>query len=260
MQINGKRIVLTGAASGIGRALLALLAGYDAEIVAADRDAERLGESVRAPQNVRASINPFVCDLSSQTGTDELFAHAMATMNGIDIFIANAGFAYYEQLEEADWEHIASIYRVNVYSPVYTAVKMREVNPDNAYTMVITASTMAHWALPGYALYASTKGALHRFADAYRYELPANAHLMLVYPIGTRTSFFENAGAPVAYPNQQPEAVAHAIIKGILRNRREVYPSMLWRVGRVFNHILPVFKPLVQFVYLRQMRQRSTQP
>jgi uncharacterized protein len=259
MQIDGKRIVLTGAASGIGRALLARLASYDAEIIAADRDAEGLGDSVRVPQNIRASVNPFVCDMSSQGGTDELFAHALATMSGIDIFIANAGFAYYEQLDEADWERIAEIYRVNVFSPLYTAVKMREVNPDNPYTVVITASTMAHWALPGYALYASTKGALHRFADAYRYELPANGNLMLVYPIGTRTHFFETAGAPLAFPNQLPEAVAHAIVSGILRDKHEVYPSLLWRLGSVLNHALPVFKPLVQRLYLRQMRRSLTQ-
>ena len=49
-------------------------------------------------------------------------------MGGIDIFIANAGFAYYEQLDEADWDHIASIYQTNVFSPFYAAVRMGELN------------------------------------------------------------------------------------------------------------------------------------
>lgn len=255
MQIDGKRIVLTGAASGIGRALLVELAQYNAEIIAADVDAEKLGESVRTPQNVRASLNPFVCDLISKNGTDELIAHALATLNGIDIFIANAGFTYYERLRDANWDRMADIYSVNVFSPLYTAVRMGELNPDNPYSVVMTASTMGHWGLPGYALYSSTKSALDRFADAYRYEMPPNGHLMLVYPIGTRTSFFARSGAPPPVPLQNPDTVARAVVRGIERNQRTVYPSLFWRIAAAFNHVIPVVKPLTQRYYLNMLEQ-----
>lgn len=255
MQIDGKRIVLTGAASGIGRALLVEFAQYDVEVVAADVDAERLGESVRTPTNVRASLNPFVCDLVSKGGTDELIAHALATMSGIDIFVANAGIAYYERLREPGWEHMTAIYNVNVFSPLYTAVRMSELNPDNPYTVVMTASTMAHWGLPGYSLYASTKSALDRFGDTYRYEMPAHGHLMLVYPIGTRTAFFERAGAPLAFPLQDPETVARAIVHGIEHDQRTVYPSFLWKLLYTLNRVFPIMKPLTQRYYLRALEQ-----
>ncbi len=255
MQIDGKRIVVTGAASGIGRELVALLARYNAEIVATDRNANALRDSIRAPQNIRASLNPFVCDLATQDGTDELFAHALATMGGIDIFIANAGFAYYEQLTEADWDHIASIYQTNVFSPFYAAVRMGEINRDNPYQVVITASSMAEWGLPGYALYASTKSAVDRFADAYRYEMNDNASLMTVYPIGTRTRFFEEAGAPFTYPLQTPDTVANAIVRGIQRDRNRVYPSFSFRLASFLNRFLPFIKPLVQFIYWRQFQR-----
>lgn len=255
MQLEGKRVVLTGAASGVGRQLLAQLANYDLEIVAADRDAERLGESVRLPQNVRASINPFVCDLSTKHDTDDLFAHALATMNGVDLFIANAGFAYYERLQEADWQHIADIYNVNVFSPFYAVVRMAELNPDNPYTVVMTSSTVAHWGIPGYALYSSTKAALHRFADAYRGEMPANGNLMLVYPVGTRTDFYQQAGAPKPFPIQDPDVVARAIIRGILQNSAAVYPSVLWQFSSAINRVFPIVKPIAQWVYRRTLNR-----
>lgn len=262
MKIDGKRIVLTGAASGIGRELLAQLARYDAEIVAADLNAEKLSESVRAPQNIRASLNPFVCDLSTQDGTDELFAHALATMNGIDIFIANAGFAYYEELKQAAWGHIANIYQTNVFSPFYAAIRMQEINQSNPYLAVITASTMAEWGIPGYALYASTKSAVDSFADTYRYEMPDNGRLMTVYPIGTRTNFFEQADAPLVYPLQTPQVVAAAIVRGIEQGKNRVYPSAAYRLASFINRFLPIIKPLVQHTYLRQLRRQSrpTQP
>lgn len=260
MQLDGKRVVLTGAASGVGRALLEALAYYDIEIVVADRDAERLGESVRLPQNIRASINPFVCDLSTKQDTDDLFAHALATMNGVDLFIANAGIAYYERLQEADWAHIADIYHINVFSPVYATVRMLELNPDNPFTVVMTASAMAHWGMAGYALYGSTKAALHRFADAYRQELPAHGHLMLVYPVGTRTDFYKQAGAPRPFPQQNADAVAQAIVRGIERDAPAVYPSFLWRFGAAIDRLFPVVKPLAQLLYRRLLgRTERTQ-
>ncbi|MEL7236755.1 MAG: SDR family NAD(P)-dependent oxidoreductase, partial [Chloroflexota bacterium] len=227
-------------------------------------DAERLGESVRIPQNIRASVNPFVCDLSTQSGTDQLFAHALATMSGIDIFIANAGFAYYEEANDPDWEHLAAIYRVNVFSPFYSIMKMNQINPENPYLTVLTASTMAHWGLPGYALYASTKSALDRFAEAYRMEKPAHAHLMVVYPIGTRTGFFDQSGAPEPFPLQAPQQVARAVVRGIQRDRKAVYPSPAWIAVASLNRIIPVFKPLVQHINLRLFRKwqqdQITQP
>jgi short-subunit dehydrogenase len=251
MQLHGKRIVITGAASGIGREILRQIAYYDAEVVAADRDAERLGEAVRAPDNARASLNPFVCDLSSQAGTDELVAHALAALGGIDIFIANAGFAYYERLGLADWNHIQSIYCVNTFSPIYAVLKMAEINPDNAYMTVITASTMGHWGLPGYALYSSTKGALHLFAESYRAELPPNGKLMMVYPVGTKTRFFEETQAPVIPPTQDVETVASAIIRGIQRDASSVYPSWIWKLSSFVDRFVPIIKPITQRIYRR---------
>lgn len=253
MQINGKRIVLTGAASGIGRELLMLLAGYDAEIVAVDVNREQLAESIRAPQGARASLMPFVCDLSTQTGTDEVFDYALGAMKGIDIFIANAGFARYGRYTQPDWADMQRMYAVNVFSPVYTAAKMANINPQNPYLMVMTASSMGIWAMAGYSIYASTKGALHRFADAYRYEMPAHGRLMMVYPIGTRTAFFKTAEAPPAYPLQDASAVAKAMLRGILTDQRDVYPSWSWRISAVVNHVLPI-KWAAQRIYVQMLR------
>lgn len=243
MDIQNKRIILTGAASGIGAALLTQLAAYNAKIVAVDLNPL---EIPAASEN----IHTYTTDLTQPQQIDALFEFALVKMGGVDIFIANAGFAYYEKLTAPDWERIEHIYRLNVFSPIYTLQKMRAINPANRYCVVMTASAMAKWALPGYALYGSTKAALDSFADAYRFELEPNGRLMLVYPIATRTNFFKaaNDGTPVPWPTQSPEIVAHAIIRGIERNRNAVFPSALfhniWRLG----HILPGLKGFYQIM------------
>ena len=244
MKLDGRRIVITGAGSGIGRALLARLSGRPAQIVAADRDAVALHEAVDQLAGGSARICAHVGDIGSAGGVDALFARALAEFGGIDIFIANAGFAYYEQFGQPDWDRMAALLNVNLISPLYALAKMRSLHPADPYMVVITASAMSKLGLAGYALYSASKAALDRFAQAYRDEAPPSGHLLLVYPISTRTGFFtassEKFAAPVPWPSQSPETVAAAILHGIERDARSVYPSTVFRIAFMVDRVLPV--------------------
>jgi len=244
MNIPNQRIILTGAASGIGRALLELLAQYPVHILAVDINAAALETTCAELRRAAcpATITPYGCDLSSAQNIDRLFEHATQTLHRITLFIANAGFAYYEQIETPDWNHIERIFRVNVINTIYTLEKMQAISGDKPYKVVVTASAMAHLAVPGYALYSASKAALHRFADGYRWQMKDPRQLMLVYPIATRTGFFEAAGeaVPAAWPRQQPETVARAILRGIRRDDKSVSPSFLFSLVLFLDRFLPV--------------------
>ena len=260
MKINNKRIVLTGAASGIGRALLQILSGYSAQIIVADISQTMLQTTIDTVPSKNATITPYIADLSQQQNVDALFDYAVEKMGGIDLFIANAGYAYYEKIEQPDWDHIARVYQLNVFSTIYSAEKMKALNGEQSYKVVMTASSIGHLPLPGYAIYSGTKAALHRFAEAYRYELEDPTSLMLVYPIATRTNFFNTAGdeVPVMWPNQPAEVVARAVVKGIESDRTSVYPSGLFRIFRVSERILPFLRNILQGWEYRRFKQWLT--
>lgn len=246
-------MVLTGAASGIGGALLELLSVLPLEIVAADRDEARLLEVCAEFKNSRAKIIPVTADVSSQTGNDALFAQALLEFGGVDIFIANAGFAYFETITQPDWQRLELIYRVNTFAPIYALERMAVLNSGKAFKVVWMASAMAHIGLPKYAAYSSSKGALHRFADAYRWQMPDPRSLMLVYPIATRTRFFASSSdaTPVPTPSQTPEEVARAVLHGIATDKLEVYPSLLFQVGFWLTLLFPSLR---RFVQVRELR------
>lgn len=247
MNLENRRIILTGAASGIGRAVLRELAAYPVRIVAVDRDQEKLAASCEEERGETAVITPYICDLSKETAMDGLFDYAVTEMGGVDLFIANAGFAYYEKLTSADWTHMEQIYQVNVFSPIYAAVKMQELNGKRPYKVVVTASGMGLVALPGYALYSSTKAALDRFAEGYRLELEDPSTLTLVYPIGTKTNFFDAANAaPTPWPTQTAVTVARAIIKGIKQDTPAIYPSHTFRAFLSLDRYLPFMHRIEQ--------------
>lgn len=245
MELEGKRVVLTGAASGIGKALRQRLTRKHCQIVAADIQTLDVSD---AP-----SVHAFTGDMGDPAVVDRLFDEAHRLMGSIDIFIANAGFTYYGPIGEPDWDRIEAIYRVNVFSPLYAAQKMAQV--DHPYTVVMMASAMAYLGLPGYAIYGSTKAALHRFADAYRYEMPSQGRLMLVYPISTRTTFFDRAGTSPLIPSQTPDYVARRIVAGLEKNRTAVHPSPGFQMHRFTSCFTTLFDTLYQQYAARALRK-----
>ncbi len=259
MNLDGKRIVITGAASGIGLATLKQLARRNLQIIAVDINEFALNNVCQSLTNSPAEITPFATDLTDNANIDALFEFVLEKLGSVDIFIANAGFAYYEKIEQADWQHIERIYQLNVFSPLYAALKMKEVCGKRPYRMVMTASAMGLLAIPGYAIYGSTKAALDRFAEAYRYELENPAALTLIYPIGTRTSFFDAASAPRPWPNQTADEVANAIIRGIERGQKSIYPSRFFRMFITLDRMFPFLRRIEQRVENRRFQNWQRQ-
>ena len=263
MEITNRNIIITGAASGIGKSLLFCLSAFRGlSVVAVDLQETALRQTIAELPPSTNLVIPYVCDVSTPEAVDALFDFAQTQMGSVDIFFANAGFAYYEQLQKPDWPRMEAIFRVNTLSPLYSLQKMVACNAGREYAVVITASAIAKLGIPGYALYGATKAALDRFADAYRYETDDLGHLCLVYPISTRTAFFDNSvsaswrgNVPVPFPSLPPETVAKAMIRGVLKDQKFVYPSLLHRVGRFVQYLAELMFIPYQLYYARVLRK-----
>ncbi|HOZ30239.1 MAG TPA: SDR family NAD(P)-dependent oxidoreductase [Bacteroidales bacterium] len=231
--MKGKNIVITGASSGIGAILLKYLYP-DNKVFAVSRNISNIAES----ENVKA----FSCDVSKPENLDILFNEAVKYLGHIDVFFANAGFAYCERIQKPDWKHIEEIFSTNVKSVFYSLLKIKEISKGKAFKFVITASAFSYLSTPGYSLYCSTKFALKGFADAYRYELGRSQKLIMVYPVATYTEFFNVAGSKkMLWPRQKPEIVAKKMINGVMKDKKNVFPSFFFRLLLFFNQLLPLF-------------------
>ncbi|MFO7560495.1 MAG: SDR family NAD(P)-dependent oxidoreductase [Desulfobacterales bacterium] len=243
MDLNNKNIILTGASSGIGLDLLKKLASYSCNIIAAARTINKIDAEYD-------NVIKYPCDISSPENIDNLFNFAVEKLGSVDIYIANAGFAYYGQIECPDWDEIDKIYRTNVFSGIYAAEKMKALHGDKPFCVAITASAMSFLSYPGYTLYSSTKAALHGFATGYRSELSKGQRLQMIYPIGTRTNFFEQAGSktPIPWPTQTAAKVSAAILKGLIKEKNSIFPSKLFQGLNILNGFLPfIFKGIIIF-------------
>lgn len=219
--IENKKIVLTGASSGIGLEVLKLLRqGKGNVILAVSRHAEeRLFD-------LGPNVIPVNIDCGTKEGIDKLFRVAEASLGKIDLFYANAGFPYYEEYNYCDWDRIESIFKTNSVSPMYTYSKyIRHLNGREGH-LAFTISAIGQMAMPGYALYSASKFALEGFQQAIRLEKPENMKFTCLYPVATDTNFFKVAADGVQFekpfPVQNPSAVARKMVQGLEKGRKTV--------------------------------------
>ena len=232
--MSGKHIVITGANSGMGKCMLNRLRDLGAVIVAADKDTSDIKES--------GSVFPVQMDLSCKEGVDYLFDQAISRMGSIDIFVANAGFPYYEMIRSADWDRAEKIFSINTLSPIYSYEKMIEHLDGRHGMVVVTDSAMGETAMPGFSLYISTKYALNGFRAGIKHECPSNADTVFSFPVSTDTGFFRHDstnGMEKPFPVQTPDHVAKRMVSAMRKGKSRVYPSRLYSLARIVFRIIP---------------------
>lgn len=246
MNLKGKRIVITGASSGIGWALLKRLSASGASVVGVSRNPQRIIDELG-----NHGIKTITCDVSDPVQVDRMLEEATELMGGIDIFVANAGFAYYGKIGNSNWEKIEQIYKTNVISPIYTLQKLTENNKTEPLIFMVTISALGKMVLPGFSLYNSTKFALDGFVRTYRMERPKNVKIIPVYPVANFTPFFEKAGGPDTpmplLARQFPSMTALCMKIGLQAEARSVYPSIIFIIRCILSRVTPV-DVLVQIV------------
>lgn len=234
--IDNKNIVLTGASSGIGFEVLKLLAGGSGNrILAVARHVDNI-------KYFADNVTAFPCDISTREGVDRVFEKAEELFGTIDLFYANAGFPYYEEFNYTDWDRVDAMFRTNTISPIYTYAKyIRHLN-GRPGILAYTVSAIGEMAMPGYAIYSSSKFALNGFQQAIRLEKPDNLQITCLYPIATDTNFFKVANAvefEKPFPVQKPYVVARKMVEGIEQGKERVSPSGLFGLSKVLMGVVP---------------------
>ena len=250
MDLHNKKIIITGATSGIGLEMIRQLQPFRPEIVAVGRAIEKIP--------ALPGVHPFAADISTQRGVDSVFDFALEKLGGIDIFIANAGFAYYEKLGSPDWEHVERIFSTNVLSPIYGLEKMLEICRNRKFTYAITASGFGRTYMPGYALYCSTKYALHGFVSPVQYELPPNVHLCTIYPVAMETDFFNRAGGekmPRPFPVQKVTPAVRNILKDLQKEKRSSHPYRALPFLILTSSVFPFLLQIINHIQNKKFKK-----
>lgn len=232
---TGQCMVITGAAGGLGQALVQVFLQAGAKVVALDRDAKALDALQHAiftntPLH-RPSLLTVVCDVTQLPSCEAAMAQATARFGGIDVLINNAGIAHRSAFADTQVEVLRRVMDVNFFGAVH-CTHAAIASLRQRHGMVIAISSVAGFSpLIGRTGYAASKHALHGFFDSLRTEVQDDGvDVLIVCPSFIDTGIDRAAlgadGQPSAHARKttgattQPAEVARAILQAAQQCRQ----------------------------------------
>ncbi|TPX00114.1 acetoin reductase [Proteus mirabilis] len=168
MALNGKVILVTGAAQGIGRGIALRLAKEGADIALVDLKADKLSDVAKEIEALERKVTTFAADISNR---DEVFAaveHAEKTLGGFDVMINNAGIAQVKPLADVTPEDMDRIFKINVNGVMWGIQAASEKFKALGHKgKIINASSIAgHDGFAMLGVYSATKFAVRALTQA----------------------------------------------------------------------------------------------
>jgi short-subunit dehydrogenase len=245
----GKRIILTGASSGIGRALATQLSRQGAHLVLAARSADKLRE-VATTLGGDSKVIALPTDVTIAQDRARLVDVAVAKLGGIDLLVNNAGIASWGHFANSDESVMRSIMEVNFFAPIeLIRLAIPHLARGNEPAIVNVSSMCGRRAMPAWPEYSASKFALCGMSEALRAEMGRfDIDVVLIVPGLTKTSLRDNmprneGKARIDFDaGMKAEDVAARIVRAIVRRQREVIigadARQMLRMQRWFPRLL----------------------
>lgn len=170
-EAEGKRVLVTGASSGLGAALAEGLARRGAIVGLCARRAGRLDEVLARVREHSPDSRAWTVDLADLDGLDRFAATAIADLGGLDVLVNNAGIPKRRWAWQHRADEISDVLRVNVESPIRLTTALLDALAASAGHVVFIGSVAARLAPPSEAVYAASKAAVTAYAECLRVDL-----------------------------------------------------------------------------------------
>jgi short-subunit dehydrogenase len=233
VQLKNARVIVTGASSGIGRAIALEFGRRGARAALASRNRQALEEVAALIKAAGGSAVVIPTDATAEGAVKHMADEAIRELGGIDILVNNAGQGLSATIGDASSADVEALFALNVLA---AAAAIRAVVPimrAQRSGMIINISSMAgRVVVPRIGYYSASKFALTAIGDALRMEESHRGiKVMNVFPGTTRSSFGENRlgtrgrQAHQVLPPVSAEKVARRIARAVALNQRSVYIS-----------------------------------
>lgn len=240
IDLRGGVAVVTGAASGIGRALALALAREGMTLALADRDERGLAETVLLVSGAGGSATAYLVDVGDEAAVYGFADEVLRQHGRACVVVNNAGVSIYGTVAELANDEIEWLMKVNFWGVVYGTKAFLPMLLEQPEACIVNVSSVfGLWGPPGQAAYAASKFAVRGFTESLRGELTGtNVHVVTVHPGGVRTAIARNsrvarAADPAAAQRSTkifeerllttpPEDLARAVVEAIRKKRARV--------------------------------------
>ena len=230
--LQGGVAVVTGAGSGIGRALARQLFAAGSALAIADIDENGLAETVASLTGKQAALSTHVLDVSDEAAVKGFAEEVVARHGRVTLLINNAGVALHGTFEELSLEDLRWLMGINYWGVVYGVTYFLPILKRQQRAQIVNLSSVFGIIAPaGQTAYSASKFAVRGFTEAVRHELEGTSiSVSCVHPGGIHTPIAKRARlgayaseskrqAAIAYFEKvtptSPEAAAARILRGV---------------------------------------------
>ena len=194
LDLTGRSALVTGAGSGIGRAIAVELAARGASVACGGRDEAAIADTAQAIAESGERAEPVVLDVRDAAGAEQAVARAKEAFGGLDILVNNAGIARVEPLHDSDidaWRDVIDTNLTGAFLCCRAAVSLLAESGRGA--IVNVGSVNGILTMRGLSSYCASKGGLHHLTRELALELADSAiRVNCVAPGFVRTDMFES--------------------------------------------------------------------
>ena len=246
-KIKNSRAIITGASSGIGRALAIEMATAGAKLLVVARREDRLRELARQITDLGADVEIVAGDITDAELRRRAVELAQASFGGLDILVNNAGIGAMGLFEQADPQRVRKLMEVNFFALVeMTRLALPVLKQGNKPMIVNVSSILGRRGAPHNSEYAASKFAVAGFSESNLAELAGQGvDVLVVSPGTTATEFFDKViqktGEP-SWPEHAAvtsEAVAKSMVRAIRRGSHEIIPYRWGKLLCWLNRLSP---------------------
>lgn len=266
--IRGKKTLVTGAASGIGKAIALALARAGADLYLLDIEETKLADVVLEARHSGGIVVGLRCDLTRPENIAAASTSIRRDWGHLDILVNNAGVAYYGPTERMTADQWNALLAVNLLAPIQLTREWLPILLTRPEAHILNVCSIAGLVACGkLAAYHASKYALVGFSESLRAEYSARGlGITALCPGFVRTNIFQAAmsdreGKPIRLPPRwlcsSPEAIAARAVRAIRRNEGLVLVSpmahLLWSLKRLSPR-------LVAFLSRRRSKGKQARP
>lgn len=279
---RGKKCLITGAASGIGRATALALAARGAELYLTDRDEVGLAQTVADARALGAQVPAHrALDISDYDQVAAFGADIHAAHSSMDVVMNIAGVSAWGTVDQLTHQHWRSMIDVNLMGPIHVIETFLPpmVQARRGGHLVNVSSAAGIVALPWHSAYSASKYGLRGLSEVLRFDLARHRiGVSVVVPGAVKTGLVQTvqiAGVDREDPNVQkwvdrfaghaisPERAAEKILAGVGRNRFLIYTSADIRALYTFKRVAwwpySVAMRQVNVLFSRALRPKAAQ-
>lgn len=243
---QGRRVLVTGAAQGIGRLMAERFAGLGASLIVVDKQAEKIEQTAAEMRKAGHDAVAYVCDVSDGSSILALRDKIHANGGPIHVLVNNAGVVFGGAFLDVPLERHKLTYDVNVIGLVaMTHAFLGDLVAADEGHLVNIASASGLIGLPFGSTYASSKWAVLGFSESIRLELKQLGHkhvrVTTVCPSYINTGMFAGVRAPRLTSILEPEDLADQVIRAVRRNRPFLLTPFMVKTVPILSALLPTW-------------------